>query len=299
MLRIQIGHLGVGSTMKFASLKLPHSPLGIVCQDHCFQIPSGDPWPSDIVALIENFEQLREPLLELTRSETPIPLAATKLAAPISNCEKIICIGKNYAQHAIEMGSEPPTLPVVFSKFASAINHPDAPIVRPVLSEQLDYEAELVVVIGKPGKNIPRQQAFEHVFGYCCGNDITARDWQKGKPGGQWLLGKTCDTFAPLGPYLVTADEVLDPHDLSIQLRVNGELRQDSNTSQLIFPIDVLIAHVSQFFTLRPGDLIFTGTPPGVGAGRSPQLFLKSGDEIEVRIDGLGVLKNHVVDEDY
>ena len=283
--------------MKFASLNRPHSPLGIICRDQCFQIPIGDPWPKDMVSLIEIFERLREPLQQLTHSETPLAMSEVELAAPISNCEKIICIGKNYAQHAIEMGSEPPSLPVVFSKFTSAINHPGAPIVLPALSEQLDYEAELVVVIGKPGKNIQRQQAFEHVFGYCCGNDITARDWQKGKPGGQWLLGKSCDTFAPLGPYIVTADEVPDPHALSIQLRVNGEIRQDSNTSHLIFPIDFLIAHISQFFTLRAGDLIFTGTPPGVGAGRTPQLFLKSGDQIEVQIEGLGVLGNKVVQE--
>ena len=283
--------------MKFASLILPEAAMGIVCRDQCFRIPVGDHWPTDMIALIENFELLAKPLLELTRSETPIPLAELKLAAPISNCEKIICIGKNYAQHAIEMGSEPPSLPVVFSKFASAINHPDTPILLPAVSEQLDYEAELVVVIGKSGKNIPRNRAFDHVFGYCCGNDITARDWQKGKPGGQWLLGKTCDTFAPLGPYIVTADEVADPHNLSIQLRVNGELRQDSNTSHLIFPIDYLIAHVSQFFTLRPGDLIFTGTPPGVGAGRTPPLFLQNGDQVEVQIEGLGVLKNQVVKE--
>ena len=283
--------------MKLASLVHPHAPLGIICGDQCFEIPVGDQWPKDMISLIEKFGDLRDRLLQLTRSKNPIPLSAIELAAPISNCEKIICIGKNYAEHAIEMGGEPPSLPVVFSKFASAINHPGGPIVLPALSEQLDYEAELVVVVGKAGKNIPRQQAFEHVFGYCCGNDITARDWQKGKPGGQWLLGKSCDTFAPLGPHIVTTDEVSDPHNLSIQLRVNGELRQDGNTSQLIFPIDVLIAHVSQFFTLRPGDLIFTGTPPGVGAGRSPQVFLQSGDEIELQIDGLGVLKNHVVEE--
>ena len=284
--------------MRFASLSRPHARLGIICGDQCFQVPASDQWPKDMVALIEGYDDLRENLLELTRHEKPISLSAIEFAAPISNCEKIICIGKNYAQHAIEMGSEPPSLPVVFSKFASAITCDGAPVIIPALSKQLDYEAELVVVIGKSGKNISRQQAFEHVFGYCCGNDITARDWQKGKPGGQWLLGKTCDTFAPLGPYLVTADEVSDPHNLSIQLRVNGELRQDSNTSHLIFPIDTLIAHVSQFFTLRPGDLIFTGTPPGVGAGRSPQLFLQNGDEIEVKIEGLGALKNYVVEED-
>ena len=283
--------------MKFASLNRPHAPLGIILGEQCFQLSAGDQWPHDMVSLIKKFKDLSEDLLQLTRSENSIPLSTIELAAPIGDCEKIICIGKNYAQHAIEMGSEPPSLPVVFSKFASAINHPNAPVILPALSEQLDYEAELVVVIGKCGKNIPREQAFEHVFGYCCGNDITARDWQKGKPGGQWLLGKSCDTFAPLGPYIVTADEIPDPHDLSIQLRVNGELRQDSSTSHLIFPIDFLIAHVSQFFTLRPGDLIFTGTPSGVGAGRSPQLFLKKGDEIEVQIDGLGVLKNFVVEE--
>ena len=283
--------------MKFASLKLSNSPPAIICDGQCFQIPAGDKWPKSMSDLIKNFDQLREPLLELIRTGDPVPLSAIKLVAPITECEKVICIGKNYAQHAIEMGSQPPALPVVFSKFASAINHPDSPIVRPALSDQLDYEAELVVVIGKSGKNISREQAFEHVFGYCCGNDITARDWQKGKPGGQWLLGKSCDTFAPLGPYIVTADEISDPHNLSIQLRVNGELRQDSNTSHLIFPVDFLIAHISQFFTLCPGDLIFTGTPPGVGAGRTPPLFLQNGDEVEVRIEGLGVLRNQVVEK--
>ena len=283
--------------MKFASLNHSDARLAIIAGDQCFRVPIGDQWPQDMISLIDNFKELRESLLQLTHSEDSIALSSIDLAAPISNSEKIICIGKNYAQHALEMGSEPPSLPVVFSKFASAINHPGAPIVLPSLSEQLDYEAELVVVIGKSGKNITRQTAFEHVFGYCCGNDITARDWQKGKPGGQWLLGKTCDTFAPLGPYIVTADEITDPQNLSIQLRVNGELRQDANTSHLIFPIDTLIAHVSQFVTLRPGDLIFTGTPSGVGAGRTPPLFLKPGDQVEVQIDGLGVLKNHVVTE--
>lgn len=283
--------------MRVASLNRIQAPLVIIHEDQCYQIPAGDPWPKDMLELIKDFEKLHDPLVKLIHESDPISWSVNDLAAPISNCEKVICIGKNYALHAKEMGGEPPTIPVVFSKFASVINRPGGPVVIPSLSQQLDYEAELVVVIGKPGRNIARQQAFEHVFGYCCGNDITARDWQKGKPGGQWLLGKSCDTFAPLGPYIVTADEVPDPHNLSIQLRVNGELRQDSNTSHLIFPIDFLIAHLSQFFTLRPGDLIFTGTPPGVGAARSPQLFLKNGDQVEVRIEGLGVLNSHVVDK--
>jgi 2-keto-4-pentenoate hydratase/2-oxohepta-3-ene-1,7-dioic acid hydratase in catechol pathway len=209
--------------------------------------------------------------------------------------EKIICIGTNYAEHAREMGGEPPKLPVVFSKFPSAvIAHLDK-VELPSICAKLDYEAELVVVIGKAGRHITPASAMEHVFGYCCGNDVTSRDWQKEKPGGQWLLGKSFDTFAPLGPMLVTRDEIPDPHQLDIQFRLNGEIRQHSNTNQLIFPIDVLISHLSQFVTLKPGDLIFTGTPPGVGAGRTPPHFLKPGDEMEVEIEGLGRLQNVVV----
>ncbi len=218
--------------------------------------------------------------------------------APIGNPEKLICIGKNYADHAKEMGGEPPTIPVVFSKFSSAIIGPGEPIVLPEISSQVDFEAELVVVIGKGGKSILREAALGHVFGYTCGNDISARDWQKGRPGGQWLVGKTFDTFAPLGPSIVTTDELPDPHGLSIGLKLNGRLMQSSNTSQLLFPIDQLIAHISQFCTLAPGDLIFTGTPSGVGAGRTPPLYLKGGDELEVFIEKIGSLSNRVVASD-
>ena len=164
----------------------------------------------------------------------------------------------------------------------------------PPISQKVDFEAELVVVIGKQGRNIERSQAMSHVFGYCCGNDISARDWQKEKPGGQWLLGKTFDGFAPLGPCIVTADEIPDPHRLEIMLRLNGETMQHSNTSHLIFPIDFLIEHLSKFVTLHPGDLIFTGTPEGVGAGRTPPVFLKSGDVLKVEIEGIGTLGNNI-----
>jgi len=221
--------------------------------------------------------------------------AITKWLPPISEMEKIICIGTNYADHAREMGGQPPEIPVVFSKFPSSIIAANANVKLPAISQQVDFEAELVVVIGKPGRHIARENAMEHVFGYCCGNDITARDWQKGKPGGQWLLGKTFDTFAPLGPMLVTADEIADPHQLDIELRLNGNVMQSSNTRELIFPIDELIAHLSQFVTLKTGDLIFSGTPSGVGAGRTPPVFLQPGDQLEVEIEGLGVLKNDVV----
>lgn len=226
-----------------------------------------------------------------------VELEEIQLAAPISRMEKLICIGKNYADHAQEMGGEAPKIPVVFSKFPSAIAAPGNNVRIPKISQQVDFEAELVVVIGKSGRNIERKNAMQHVFGYCCGNDISARDWQKGKPGGQWLLGKTFDSFAPLGPAIVTADELPEVSNLDIKLRLNGQVMQDSNTSQLIFPVDFLISHLSQFFTLKPGDLIFTGTPSGVGAARTPPVFLQPGDQMEVEIEGLGILKSGVVSD--
>jgi 2-keto-4-pentenoate hydratase/2-oxohepta-3-ene-1,7-dioic acid hydratase in catechol pathway len=156
-------------------------------------------------------------------------------------------------------------------------------------------EAELVVVMGRGGRNIPQSVAAEHVFGYCCGNDVSARDWQKGKPGGQWLLGKTFDSFAPFGPAIVSADEIGWPVELNIRSRLNQMTMQESNTKQFIFPIEFLIAHLSKFCTLRPGDLIFTGTPSGVGVARTPPIFLKPGDVVEVEIDRIGKLSNPVV----
>jgi len=158
----------------------------------------------------------------------------------------------------------------------------------------VDYEAELVVVIGREGKHIPPSDAMNHVFGYTCGHDVSARDWQKGRPGGQWLLGKTFDTFAPLGPVLVTRDEIPDPHSLDVSFRLNGQTLQQSNTRQFIFTIDYLISHLSKVFALEPGDILFTGTPPGVGVARTPPVFLKPGDRAEVEIQGIGVLINPV-----
>lgn len=260
--------------------------------------------PSDLIGLsqfcgLPNLSRSGiEPLFD--QADSTVALSDVSLLAPICGMEKVICVGANYAEHAREMGGKDmtgrvPKYPIMFSKFSSAISAPGCEIELPAISNEVDFEAELVVVIGTGGKHIAKEKAMDHVFGYCCGNDITARDWQRGKPGGQWLLGKTCDTFAPLGPMIVTKDEVPDPHDLRIRLRLNGELMQDSNTSRFIFGIDFLISHVSQFVTLKPGDLIFTGTPSGVGAGRKPPLFLKPGDQLEVEIDGLGVLNSSVV----
>lgn len=225
----------------------------------------------------------------------PLASSGVKLLAPVPDPQKVICIGLNYADHAAESGATPPPEPVVFNKFPSAVCASGEPIVLPTVAKEVDYEAELVVVIGKGGRDIPREKALAHVAGYACGHDVSARDWQLRKPGGQWLLGKTFDRFAPFGPDLVTADEVGDPGSLDIALRLNGETMQKSNTRQLIFPVDQLIAYVSQVCTLSPGDVLFTGTPGGVGMGRKPPVFLKPGDVVEVEIEKLGVLRNEVV----
>lgn len=217
-----------------------------------------------------------------------------RLRAPIPDPGKVICIGLNYADHAAESGLEPPSEPVVFSKFGNTIIGSGEAIRLPAVATQVDYEAELVVVIGRRGYRVSKARAFEYVAGYMNGHDVSARDWQINRPGKQWLLGKTPDTFAPIGPWLVTADEIGDPHQLAVQLRLNGQTMQSGNTQSFIFGIDTLIAHVSQLVTLEPGDVIFTGTPPGVGMGRKPPVWLKSGDVVEVEIEGLGVLRNPV-----
>ena len=231
-------------------------------------------------------------------SSLPVPAenqwlpAPPQLLPPVPPPEKVVCIGLNYRDHAIETGAEIPSEPVVFSKFNTAIiGHGDT-IRLPRIAQEVDYEAELVVVIGKTAKQVTTETASEHIFGYTCGHDVSARDWQKGRPGGQWLLGKSFDTFGPLGPCLVTHAELPDAGNLRVRMHLNGEVVQDSTTAQLIFDIPTLIAHLSTVFTLHPGDVIFTGTPPGVGAARKPPLFLQPGDECCVEIEGIGILDN-------
>uniref|UniRef100_A0A7C4QTT7 FAA hydrolase family protein n=1 Tax=Schlesneria paludicola TaxID=360056 RepID=A0A7C4QTT7_9PLAN len=253
--------------------------------------------PPTLRATLAHPEGLMAAAAALAHGLSKGPFLTGSLAAPISDPGKVLCIGLNYRDHAVESGSPIPSEPVVFSKFSQAVIGPEATIVLPRVAHQVDYEAELVVVIGKAGKNIRREAAWQHVAGYTVGNDVSARDWQKGRPGGQWLLGKTPDTFAPIGPWLVTVDEIADPHALRIQLRLNGDTMQNSSTKELIFGIDQLISHISQLVTLQPGDLIFTGTPPGVGSARKPPVFLKPGDTIEVEIEGIGVLRNPVAAE--
>lgn len=222
------------------------------------------------------------------------PAVSGTLLAPIPDPGKVICIGLNYRDHAIEAGMKIPEEPVCFGKFGNAIIGPDAPVRIPRVAHQVDYEAELVIVIGKRAYDVSVQDAFQYVAGYCNGNDVSARDWQINKPGKQWMLGKTPDTFAPIGPWLVTAEEV-NPHALPIALRLNGQTMQSGNTREFIFGVDHIVSYLSQLMTLEPGDVIFTGTPPGVGMGRTPPLWLKPGDVMEVEIAGLGVLRNPVV----
>ncbi|TWT65232.1 fumarylacetoacetate hydrolase family protein [Allorhodopirellula solitaria] len=228
-------------------------------------------------------------------------VAPEKFLPPVDTPEKVICIGLNYLDHAIETGAQPPTEPVVFSKFNTSLIGSGEDIVLPKLSEKVDYEAEFVVVIGKTARHVSAADALQYVFGYTAGHDVSARDWQKGRPGGQWLLGKTFDTFAPVGPAIVTGDQLTDPGNVSVKMviknRLGEEVVQSSTTAQLIFDIPTLIAHLSQFITLHPGDLIFTGTPPGVGDARTPPRYLRHGDQCRVEIAGLGPLTNTCRDE--
>lgn len=216
-----------------------------------------------------------------------------RLLAPILRPGKLICIGLNYRDHAVESNLPIPESPIVFSKFSTSVTGHNTPVVLPPFSEKTDFEAELAVVIGRRAKRVAKENAFDYVLGYTNLNDISERSFQFAD--GQWQRGKSCDTFAPIGPFIVTKDEVPKPHSLAVKFRLNGELMQDSNTSQLIFDIPSLISFISDTITLEPGDIIATGTPPGVGFARKPPLFLKHGDIMEVEVEGLGTLSNSVV----
>jgi 2,4-didehydro-3-deoxy-L-rhamnonate hydrolase len=222
----------------------------------------------------------------------PHPLADVKLLAPVPRPGKIICVGLNYRDHANETGQKIPSEPVLFSKFATSVVGPGADVVVPPEADKIDYEAELAVVIGRRAAAVPVADALVHVAGYACANDVSSRSLQF--RSAQWLLGKAIDTFLPLGPYLVTADEVPDPQALGIRCLVNDEVRQSSTTGQMIFGVAELVSFISRTITLEPGDLVVTGTPSGVGMAADPPLFLRPGDRMRVEIDGLGELENTV-----
>ena len=220
----------------------------------------------------------------------PVVAPGTRLGSPIARPSKIICIGLNYSDHAKESGMAVPAEPIIFFKSTTALTGPNDGLVIPAGSEKTDWEVEFAVVIGKTARSVSESDAMAHVAGYVLHNDYSERAWQLER-GGQWVKGKSADTFAPLGPWLATTDEIPDPHNLRLWLKVNGETKQDGTTANLIFKIPFLVSYVSQFMTLLPGDVISTGTPAGVGLGFKPPQYLKAGDTIELGIDGLGVQK--------
>jgi 2-keto-4-pentenoate hydratase/2-oxohepta-3-ene-1,7-dioic acid hydratase in catechol pathway len=226
-----------------------------------------------------------------TRMGERLPLAQVRLNAPVQP-NKIIAIGKNYADHAKETGGSVPTAPIIFAKFPSSIIANGETITwSKSITNEVDWEGELAVVIGRRARNVSEDDAMKHVFGYTIANDVTARDLQL-RTDAQWTRGKSLDTFCPLGPWLVTRDEVADPHALSIKTEVNGVVRQDGNTKDFIFNLPTLISYCSRMFTLEPGDLLLTGTPAGVGEGMNPKTYLQDGDTVTVSIEGIGTLTN-------
>jgi 2,4-didehydro-3-deoxy-L-rhamnonate hydrolase len=224
------------------------------------------------------------------------PLAQVRFHAPIAGPEKVIGIGLNYEDHAAETGADIPEKPIVFAKYPNTIIGPGEAIRIPPITEQADYEAELAVIIGRAARNVPESEALDYVFGYTNANDVSSRDLQFSE-GGQWTRSKSIDTFCPIGPYIVTKDEIEDPQNLSIRCILNGEVMQDGTTTKMIFSVAELVSFLSQAMTLVPGDIIVTGTPPGVGSARDPQVWLKDGDEVTIEIEGLGSLTNPVTAE--
>lgn len=231
----------------------------------------------------------------LSSGQCVVERSEVRLLPPILAPEKVVCVGMNYRDHCLEQNAPIPKEPIIFSKFSSAITGPYDDIILPDESQEVDWEVELAFVIGRRGKHIKEEDAMSYVAGFTVANDISARDWQMKRNGKQWLLGKTFDSFCPLGPALVTTDAVKDPHDLGIRCLVNGTTVQNSNTGQMIFNTEKLVAWVSQFVTLSPGDVFLTGTPPGVGVFRNPPVFLKRGDVVECQIDQVGAIRNTVV----
>lgn len=232
---------------------------------------------------------------ELENEDISLERDQVNLGVPISNPGKIICIGQNYADHVAEMKSDLPEYPVLFAKFSNSLIGPEDDIEKSPLTDKLDYEVELVIVIGKEASEVSKQDAFNYIAGYTVGNDTSARDLQKRTP--QWLQGKSHDRSTPIGPYVVTPDEIKDPENLGIRAFVNGEKRQESTTKELIFTIPTLIEFISSLITLEPGDIIFTGTPHGVGAGMNPPQFLDTGDVVTLEIDEIGKLENKIINK--
>lgn len=272
--------------MKLARYSGEHGEIGLGLANGEMLHPLAEP---DLAAALQMMAGETEPRL----TDSPISLDEVQVRGPVTAAPKVLCIGLNYQDHAAESGLEPPVAPLVFSKFASSLIGPGEDVVVPAVAEQIDWEAELAVVIGRSAREVPEARALDHVAGYANFNDVTSRALQF-NGGGQWTLGKALDTFGPIGPYIVGKDEVHNPQNLGIRCTVDDELVQSSNTSAMIFGVAELIAFLSSRLTLLPGDIIATGTPAGVGMGRKPPRYLRDGQRMSVEIAGLGILTNTV-----
>tara|TARA_B110001452_G_scaffold254368_1_gene245882 strand:+ start:309 stop:1151 length:843 start_codon:yes stop_codon:yes gene_type:complete len=253
------------------------------------------PYLKDLNPHTINFDNL-EKLKKIDLETLEVVNKNKRIGACIAKPGNFFAIGLNYTEHAKETGAEPPKNPVLFNKSVHSIIGPNDNVVIPKGSEKLDHEVEIAFVVGKKAKRVLEKNAQDYIFGYCICNDISERDWQKNK-GGQWVKGKSGDTFGPLGPYLVTKDEIKDIKDMNLFLDVNGQRHQTGNTRQMIFNFNFLVSHISNFITLMPGDIVTTGTPPGVGLGMSPPVFLKNGDAMHLKVDHLGEQKIKVINE--
>lgn len=286
-----------GSTMRFISFQAGRRGLALLEGDVARGLLEDDPnYPGDLAELVGRGDTSVADAAHRLRAGKEIDLESVGYLPPFGQTGKLICLGINYLDHVKETGSEVPPHPTIFGRFASSLVGHKANIIRPKVSAQLDYEGELVAVIGKPGRHISESHALEHVVGYSVFNDATIRDFQVETP--QWTVGKNFDGTGAMGPVFVTADEVPPGgSSLRLQTRLNGEVVQDAKTSEMIYGVAFTISFLSEAFTLNPGDVLIMGTPPGVGAAREPQLFMKPGDTVEVEIEGLGVLTNSIADE--
>lgn len=273
----------------------PHdSEAGLVVDDRVIGL--GRIGYPTVISFLEGGDLAVEGATELARrGGEGIPVGSVRQHAPLPRPGKFICIGLNYRDHAIESGMEIPEIPTVFTKYDNAVCGPGDPIILPAASQQVDYEAEFAFVIGKRAKAVKAADWTDYVFGYTCVHDVSARDFQLATS--QWTIGKTFDSFGPMGPVLVSKDEVADPNDLRIRLLLNGEAMQDSRTDQLVFDVPALLEYLSAVMTLEPGDIVSTGTPPGVGMARKPPVYLQPGDVCSVEIESVGTLTNPCVSE--
>ncbi len=270
--------------------------IGVVKGDEIVDLAAAAPdLPREMVGLLElGPEALTAAHAALARGPR-VPLAEARLEAPIARPPKFLAVGLNYADHVAESGLEPPKHPTIFNKQSTCVTGPSDPIHVPRASHVVDYEGELGFVIGRRCRHVARDDASDVIAGYLVVNDVTVRDWQLRTP--TWTMGKSFDTHGPIGPWIVTSDELRDPHQLRLRTWVNGELRQESNTKQLIFDCFALVEHFSTAFTLEPGDIVATGTPSGVGIVRKPPLLLRDGDVVRIEIEGIGAIENPVIDE--